>query len=325
MNEIIKMPREDICHALPDEFVFVTFASFEKRCLSLPSAINDKQIVKAFVLRNIAPDMVPENKDNLETIKRLFPTVDVGDIDLNDPVIVAEKMYDITREIVDLNIKEIVIDVTTFTHEALLMLIHAIFVNREKFESVIIVYNGASRYSEWLSKGCKEVRNVIGYPGIRKPSEKDHLIILTGFEKERATKLVELLEPDYISLGNGSEPVNNNHQQTMIEIKDEFTEWYNYFQGIIIEPFDFSCSDIIATIETLNSIIAKWPEHNYILVPLNTKLSTVSSSLVALNNRNIQICYPIPETYNTDYSDPGENFSLIDLIKLFDEYVGGNS
>ena len=52
------------------------------------------------------------------------------------------------------------------------------------------------------------------------------------------------------------------------------------------------------------------------MVPLNTKLSTLSVALVALKNNKIQVVYPIPEVYNTNYSIPSDNFTVIDLLKL---------
>lgn len=84
--------------------------------------------------------------------------------------------------------------------------------------------------------------------------------------------------------------------------------------------FDFSCRDIQKTVETLSSIISGAPNENYILVPLNTKLSTISTAIVALGNQKIQLCYAVPEVYNYgNYSTPDDKITAIDL-KDFDVF-----
>ena len=140
------------------------------------------------------------------------------------------------------------------------------------------------------------------------------MIILTGFEKERATQLVELFEPDVLSIGNGSEPTDENHRATMEGMKQEFSEWFGNL-GILWTSFEFSCSNIEKTIDDIKKEINN-PEENIVLVPLNTKLSTISAALVALKDERIQLVYPIPEIYNRDYSVPSESFTILDFKGL---------
>lgn len=197
-----------------------------------------------------------------------------------------------------------------------MLLIKTLSIYVSSFDSIKLVYNGANEYASWLSKGCKEVRNIIGYPGLFKPSQKFHLIILTGFEKERATKLVELLEPDFLSIGNGIEPTDKNHQDCMCNMKTEFETWCGSLQGIYNTSFDFSCSDIVNTMDTMQKLISENNNHNIIIVPLNTKLSTIAVGLVALRNPKVQLCYPIPELYNMEYCIPSDNFTIVDLKEV---------
>ena len=311
-----------ISNSISGKFAYICFASFEKRCLAVAKSLPHDQVVKAYIVRNCESEMAKYNENNYSALNRLFKgKLSNIDVNLREPILIAEAMFQLIDEIIYSNTKRIVIDITTFTHEALLILINAVYLNRNCFDAVFVVYNGAAKYASWLSKGCKEVRNVIGYPGIIRPAEKDHLIILTGYEQERATKLVELIEPDFISLGNGIDPVDCHHNTTMKKWRNKFAKWSKNFQGANIESFDFSCSDIGNTVKTLNSIIDNNPSHNFILVPLNTKLSTISAALVALNNKNIQICYPIPETYNMRYSTAGDNYSMVNLLRLFMYYI----
>ena len=125
-----------------------------------------------------------------------------------------------------------------------------------------------------------------------------------------------MLDPDTLSIGTGIEPTNTNHQEIMAQFEDKFKEWLGNLQSISHSQFAFSCSDIIGTMSNLKKKIEDSPNDNFIFVPLNTKLSTISLALVALYNPTVQVCYPIPEIYNTSYSKPSENFTIVDLKKL---------
>ena len=56
---------------------------------------------------------------------------------------------------------------------------------------------------KWLSKGVKEIRSVLGFPGEILPSRKNHLIVLTGYEYERAKTIIDILQPYSLALGFG--------------------------------------------------------------------------------------------------------------------------
>lgn len=297
---------------IPENSAFICFASFELRCCTIAQRIDNRKLKRAFVFRNTDPPMDRYNASNFNAICAAIKQIAIAEVSLNMPVDVADKIFSAVREIIDFSIPNIVVDISTFTHEALLILLKALHIHRDSFDSIYLIYNGASEYSKWLSKGCKDIRNVIGYPGYFNPSYKDHMIILTGFEKERATQLVELFEPDVLSIGNGSEPTDKKHLDTMSEMKDEFTTWFNNL-GTAWEPFDFSCSDITSTMEKITAEINKRNNENIALVPLNTKLSTISAALIALQNERIQIVYPVPEIYNTEYSKPSDNFTIVNL------------
>ena len=297
---------------IPADAAFIGFASFESRCYTIAQMIDNCKLKRSFVFRNVDSPMNLYNASNFKIICEAIEHIDVVEVSLNTPVNVADKMFSTVWEIINSSITNIIVDISTFTHEALLMLLKTLHIHRDSFSSIYLVYNGSSEYSKWLSKGCKDIRNVIGYPGYFNPSYKDHMIILTGFEKERATQLVERFEPDVLSIGNGSEPTDKNHLSTMSAMKDEFTAWFNNL-GTAWAPFDFSCSDITSTIEIIDAEINKGDNENIILVPLNTKLSTISAALIALQNKRVQVVYPVPEIYNPEYSKPSDNFTIVNL------------
>ncbi|GHU80799.1 hypothetical protein FACS1894191_6840 [Clostridia bacterium] len=309
---------------VPNNSAFLCFASFEGRCKSTAMTLDKSKIADAYIYFDptYTDATIPSD------ISRAFSHCEIKETILHDPIKIADSFSKVIDSLVEKGIENIITDITTFSHEALLILLKIQHSYRCHFKQLVCAYTGAGSYGgettfpeqKWLSKGCKDVRNVLGYPGILKPASKTCLIVLAGFELERATRLIELIEPDRIAIGNGIEPTNANHTDTMSYFKNRFEEWKNEYRGRNCETFSFSCKDILATAESMRLLIEKNPDDNYILVPLNTKLTTVASALLAIQKPQIQLCYSIPEIYNTNnYSTPGDKITIFDLnsIELF--------
>lgn len=317
--------RQKINKNLPDNYSFICFSSFETRCLSIPKILELNSINKSYVIRNIETLGMKYNEENVNKLMDILDKPEIKPLNLQKAITVSETMSNIVSELIQNSEKNIVIDISTFTHEALLILMKLLYINKNSFKTVKCLYNGVSNYSYgdlpenmWLSKGCRDVRNVIGYPGKIDSTKKRHLIILTGFEIERATGLVELVSPDILTLGDGSEPTEEEHTQVMKYFRDIYNDWKKSFLGIITESFDFSCRDVEKTVDILKEKTSK-KEDNFLLVPLNTKLSTVAVGIAALENPDIQVCYALPEIYNMkNYSEPSDSVTILDMNHLFE-------
>jgi len=319
--ESFTIVKSELSKYLQDKFVFIGYASFEERSTTISLAINPSQISKAIIFHTKEND---DLKSRTIISKQSSLNPEFIELDIKNPIDIGRRMTTKVKEILSMNNTDLVIDITTFTHETLLMLLKLIYTNIKRFSSVKCLYNNAEVYSvndqpeqAWLSKGCRDVRNVIGYPGLIRPSAKTCLILLTGFELERATKLIELIEPDKLVLGNGLDPLNEKHATLMEYFGKEFLKWQNSYKNIIKTTFGFSCQNIAKTVDELNKIIVENPDDNYIIIPLNTKLSTIAVAIVALQNKRIQVCYSIPEIYNTkNYSKPSDNITIFQLNEI---------
>lgn len=321
-----KIEKSNINEYFSGEYVFICFSSFEKRCLTISMALNKEYIRKAYIIRNIEASSERYNEENTKKLEDQFKQSEIVGVNIQKAFSIAEAMASLVGKLVEENETKIIIDVSTFTHEALLILMRLIYVNKQSFNEIKCLYNGASNYSlgdefpnMWLSKGCRDVRNVIGYPGKLESIRKNHLVVMTGFEIERATGLIELLAPDILTLGNGREPTENGHEQIMELFKKKYDNWKDNFVGILTESFDFSCRDVEKTIDVLQRITQNKAD-NYLIVPLNTKLSTIAVGIVALKNPEIQVCYAVPEIYNVkNYSIPSNNVTILNMKELFEK------
>jgi hypothetical protein len=194
-----KLPRIDL---------FISALSFEERSLSLINVIDESHIKDIWFAYNenevdfyLDKLEFARNRKNAELIK--FST--------DNPIITAQTLSSKFNSL-DL-LDNVLVDITTFTHEGLLILYKFLDLFRNKIKNLYLAYVGAKEYStnetdddkKWLSKGTKTIRSILGYPGILNPANNNHLIILFGFESERTSQLIENFEFDKVSIGIGPE------------------------------------------------------------------------------------------------------------------------
>lgn len=304
--------------------VFICSASFEERCKSVAVQIDPSQVGCVLIceyqdFEEIAIEVA--NADWLCT--RFADKCRRVLLSTKQPILMADTMADHLKTLPK-KYHNILIDISTFTHEALLILLQLL---RQSGLSAKIrfVYAGAREYSvglqgadKWLSKGIEDVRSVLGYPGVLVPSKKLHLIILTGFESERAERLIEAYEPALVSIGVGERlaSISEDHHELNSIFHQRVIDFCNSIsaRNASVRNFQFSCVDPIETQAAIERQIAKYPDYNVIIAPLNTKISTVGAALVALQHPSIQLCYSHPIEYNTHgYSSPGSDCQLFEL------------
>ncbi len=212
MIEIDRVSLSAIHRKLPDAVnLFICSASFERRCLSVPMALAQALSPQRSLVCVNARSVVPaaENAKALMGVCRL--NCERVSLDRGNPVRTADSLsaalsraFNSSRQ----GSQTVVVDITTFTHEALLILLRLLQNTAEKRDRLLLAYSPAAEYSvglppseKWLSRGIRGIRSVLGYPGELKPSLKSHLIILPGFEFHRAARLLDAFQPNFVSIG----------------------------------------------------------------------------------------------------------------------------
>jgi len=318
-KNIAKIPQE-----MNDRYgAFLCSASYENR--SLVAADTLKEQAFKYVGIFAAQDCHSEIINTASVIKKrhlqesvIVPTK------TRDPLFTANAMAKVINEIVNRKeIDDIIVDITTFTHEMLLILLKLIQGYTEKLRRVTCVYTSAKDYSvgdlkerKWLSKGCREVRSVVGYPGRLVPGKPTCLVVLVGYEHERAAKMIVEMDPEQLLLGKG---ISAEGHLTHKSHRDPMLFFHELVQDMAssrgtVEGFEFSCRDPFLTAGTLLNLIEENAGMNHIIVPLNTKISTVATAMAAFECPAVQVCYAEPETYNFEgYSSPDEFITIFDL------------
>jgi hypothetical protein len=319
MMSLDPMRLTDLAGAIDREFdVFICSASYEERCKSVPNAIADhRRIGKRLVCYNHkSSSIVTGNAKYL--LGRLGANVNGVPLDKVTPLITADNLQRaLSHAGGDDHDLSYLVDITTFTHEALLILLRLLQA-RVKRSPVVLAYAPAAEYSvglapeqKWLSKGIADIRSVLGYPGDSRPSRKSHLIVLVGFEGDRAERLIDEYQPHVISLGfgqAGTSTAPQHHQVNRLAFGQLATKVSKYSE------FEFSCVDSAAVEVAIATQVSKFPECNVVVAPMNTKLSTVGVAGAAFRNDQIQLCYASASQYNVEgYSRPGDTCVLTTL------------
>lgn len=302
--------------------LFLSCLSFEERCTIIPLALNSNEIKNNlfFINKPTSIDLDLKTR-NATTIKDHLGKINTIELVKDDPLETARIIYSSLLANNFKSRKKILIDITTFTHESLLILIRIITHMASSNQSIYLAYNPAKEYAptisndkdKWLSKGVKEIRTVLGYPGVFEPRKEFHLIILAGMEFERTGKLIESFEPSLLSLGFPTEkgsPAFSAFKKNL----DEYQKILSVYHSDMIKLFEFSAYDPIKSKEMIFDHYKKYLDYNTVIAPMNNKLSTVAVGLLSIQETKIQLCYPLPNIHNMDYSKSGSDIYIHRLL-----------
>lgn len=314
-----QMKLTDLAAAIDRHFdVFICSASYEERCRSVPNAVADHpHIGRRLVCFNQKSSVIVAGNAKY-LLGRLGSNAHKVPLDKGSPLLTADNLQRaLSHAGGDDSDFNYLVDITTFTHEALLILLRLLQA-RVKRSSVVLAYAPAAEYSvglppeqKWLSKGITDIRSVLGYPGDSRPSRKSHLIVLVGFESDRAERLLDEYQPHVISLGFGQDgtATASQHQQVNRLAFGRLASKVSQYN-----EFEFSCVDVVAVEHAIAAQAAKFPDCNVVIAPMNTKLSTVGVAGAAFRNDDIQLCYASASQYNVEgYSRPGDTCLLTAL------------
>jgi hypothetical protein len=304
--------------------LFITSASFESRCRSVADSLAVLQIGRVIVAENEhKARYISDHGDHLRA-RFGAATVPVA-LDPADPVATADALWTGLKSALPGHPANVLVDITTFTHESLLILTKLLVLQRAMIRSLTFLYASAAEYSfgsdddqKWLSRGVSEVRSVLGFAGEMLPSRRQHLIILVGFEHERAAELIKTYEPSVISLGHGragtatsdKHEAANRHFHRLVEATAA-----TYGE---VRTFDFACNNPVDAQHSIEKQVRSVRGLNAVVAPMNTKLSTLGAVLAAQSDATMQVCYARATQYNyKSYSLPGDDCYVVELPELF--------
>lgn len=316
----MKVIKENIAKNLGIIDLLLLSSGFENRSKELSNFLI-KSKIKNSIIFHLDDNYHLANKNRDEIVSKLS-IKDIVEYPKNDSYSTYNILFAcITKKIENIgkNKIKVVVDVTAFSREILLMLIKVL--TNEIFQSKIelnLVHSPVDNYCEndtlWLTKGVREIRPVFGYSGLMTPSKKLLLIVLNGFEDERTETIIDSFEPNALILGNPSLKGSiNSNLKTLVD--DKYSKIKSKFLGILKKEIEFSCIDIQPTIDILLKVNEEFKdEYNIVISPLNNKTSTVAVAITAILQDDIQVSYASANQYNIiKQLSPTNYFLLYDV------------
>lgn len=298
--------------------------SFEDRCLKLPFALSDSSVTSVVVFYN---SDVPKGGENLLEMEAVFgDRCSIRKLSVGSAIDTADTFLDALDELLPQSDgSDIIVDFSTFTHEHLLILIQCLKFSRIDLSLVLWIYCRVEEYStaqsglaKWLSSGVFDIRTVLGYSGRFSAGLPTYLVALVGFEASRAVEVIESVEPAKLFLGKGASAHSETSEMSVINEKfhDLVSREQKLFPSSDVMAFDFSCNDIEAVASKISSIVSENSDFgNLVILPMNTKISTLGVALAFLRGNNFSVLYGQATSYNTDgYSKASDRCYVISGI-----------
>lgn len=308
-------------HAVPIEALEREYPN-ERICLVCRPGFEQRSVVVAEALRDVVDssrifrsrEASAKAMVNVDRVSALLGGNNIVELDVRDPFGISGHMLDLAKTISSRS-ERTVIDISSFRREELLIMLRMLAHSSGPDVKCDLVYVKAEQFaSDWLSRNTNEFRSVVGYPGEAIPSRRPHLVVLLGFEFERARDIIENYEPARISVGcgvrrdHGNEGMYQRNRRLLSELKSLY--------GNTVDEFEFPLNRPAQVQEVLATVIAQG-EFNHIIAPLNNKLSTLGVGVFAMRRPEVQVCYGVVEEYNeSQYSTPANEAIILTLADL---------
>lgn len=289
---------------MKDDAFFVC-SSFEERTTKVSSLLDTSyRTTNSFIFRYDEQTLTDLRDTNLERLKQILTkhsenTLQI-DCDRYNPVEGIYKLQDHCEEhSIQLRKANITIDITTFTKQCFLILLK--FIEKQKPKSVRLFYTEpedyAPRWGKPLTYGLIDITSVPSYGGHHYQEKETFLILLGGYEGDRAYAIWEKLTP---------------HKTLVLIGKPSFKDpWEGRVEKFNKKLLSKLSSDSIANVaalnpfevaETLSSVIKEYSEgFNIIISPLGPKPQVIGCYLAAKKCPDVQIVYAVPKRYEEEY------------------------
>jgi hypothetical protein len=232
--------------------------------------------------------------------EEFFNTYEIFGLSFDNPIKIIKKIDDIVEKYLPQKLN-VTMDITTFPRHELLTTLYYLR-HSSLLKRLRILYVTPKKYGNWLSRGYKRFMLLPFFQGPSTFHNKVALLVLTGFEKERAISLIDDLEPSAVFLAMaepGTAPqFQETSRQTVNRIK-ELRQIYN-------EIFFISGNDPFKCRDSLIEIMDRCsPEYDFFVAPIGPKLTVLGLYLAYEKKPNFRIVYPFTQTYNIEHYSSG--------------------
>jgi hypothetical protein len=241
---------------------------------------------------------VQENK-KIITIKvsetGYFDKVDYHTSSIENPLKIIIEIDKILRDSCVAKGKlRITLDATTFPRGELFTLLY--YLRHLSFlDSLRILYVSPQSYGDWLSEGYTYPIVPTFFEGPRNLEKRRALLLLTGFEYDRAVGLIDDFEPSAVIIGKPKPGTSDKFLDTSEMLVEKLKKTRKIESKIYEVPANdpFSCKKCLEKIMREHS-----QTYDFLVSALGTKLEAIGTYLAYEQAQKFRVVYPLPLIYN---------------------------
>lgn len=320
-----EITREALSEQMPGPLALISCLSFEDRSLSVAEALASPDLRRWLIIVNedIETDITAIREKAEALASGAGVMIEYLRASKRNPLLLADAFVGLADQVAHDQRVRWVADITTMTHEMLLMLVAAADEIVGPWRDLQLVYNVADAYSgddspeqKWISRGIHQVRSIVGYPGEWSPGEQTKLVALPGFDSERMRRMVEEIEPDQLMVGIAI-PGGERHVWSVEKNRGIARQLLQTRKGT---TFDYPALDPLGAVDAVIDVLRD-STGNILLAPLNSKISTAALGVLVRLKPEWQICYAPAFIYNLNYATPSDCFLTCSLGTIREHVV----
>lgn len=274
---------------------FITMAGLEERFQG-GLDIASKECDRVVVFRNTEDASEPQVMANQEAARRKLTNLkpeDMLDSSYKNPFVMIREFNRLASSRMDeLRISRVVLDISTFNRQNLLVLLRLL---RQVYRvpEVEILYTIPMEVNPHLSKGASGYSNVPFLGGDFTLGKRKLLLLLVGYELDRPLFLWRELEPSKVLLAEGLKPTAEGFYKANKEAVDRLERTGR------CERLSIAADDPLVARDQLCELFEREAgAYNIVASPLNTKLQAVGLYLAWERHPSVQVVMSYPDKFD---------------------------
>jgi hypothetical protein len=297
--------------------LFISCISYEPRTTGVLEILDKNYRARTgMFIVNDRSKSVHQNISLLKSLiknKHIFDDISIKEYSIDNPIGIIIKIDEIIKaKFPEKQTVNITLDMTTIPRVQLLSVLYYLR-HHPKLNILRILYISPQKYGKWLARGHRYSTIPSFFEGPLIFEKKTALVILTGFESERAISLIDDVEPAKLILVMLMQEASKEFKRLSSKVINQIDVRRNIDKEILtISANDpFYCKNIIIDLINKHSKL-----YDFFVAPMGTKLEVLGTYLAYEENPNFRIIYPRAFVYNTEgYSEGCKDIYEIILKK----------
>lgn len=217
--------------------------------------------------------------------------VEFLEVNYSNPI---DKWMELDKYVKDFKeVNNVLLDITTMPRDTIWSFLF--FLTSNNIDIDYIYYSPKEYNKNWLSKEPGKPRLLLKHSGITKLGNQTALIIITGFESERAKQLINFFEPKLTVLGFqiGNQFENEKRNREVLNSVKGYTE---------LKSFDIDAYSEGSGYDKIMEEIEKLNDYNIVLTSLGPKPTAISMYRIVKERPEIALAYVPSKQFNDKYS-----------------------